>query len=146
MTMKKPTLLLAAAMLALFSGCSPGEHKDGHHNEEGEHVGTPALVQLDNGKKWLANIETTQGMQSMAQMVDTALSNPDATAVSIKENLLSGFTEILDKCTMTGEPHEQLHHYLVPLKEDIERLDEGNKEEVLADIKAYLDTYKNYFE
>jgi hypothetical protein len=43
---------------------------------------------------------------------------------------------------MKGEAHNQLHHYLVPLKQEIDNLSEGNIESVYV----YLKTYSDYFE
>ena len=48
---------------------------------------------------------------------------------------------------MKGEAHEQLHQYLVPLKNRLDVLKTGAKrEETLLDIRAYLETFDNYFE
>ncbi|GAB1446914.1 MAG: hypothetical protein KF860_14635 [Cyclobacteriaceae bacterium] len=149
--MKKSTLYYTASLVALlffFTSCSTEKHKDNQNQGEEVHDthGAPGGVQLDNGNKWMANIETTQGIQNMAQMVDVALADPASSAAPLKENLLLEFTDILNKCTMTGESHEQLHNYLLPLKDQIENLDETDKNAALGEIKSYLSTYKNYFE
>lgn len=145
--MKRLTILSAATLLFFITSCSTEKHKDEQNHNEEVHAthDAPASVQLDNGNKWMANIETTEGIQSMTQMVDAALADP-ASASPLKENLLLEFTDILNKCTMTGESHEQLHNYLLPLKDQIENLDGSDKKEVLEEIKSYLSTYKNYFD
>ncbi len=146
--MKRLTILSAATLLFFTISCSTEKHKDEQNQGEEIHAthDAPASVQLDNGNKWMANIETTQGIQSMTQMVDAGLADPASSVAPLKENLLLEFTDILNKCTMTGESHEQLHNYLLPLKDQIENLDGSDKKEVLEEIKSYLSTYKNYFE
>jgi hypothetical protein len=47
---------------------------------------------------------------------------------------------------MTGEAHEQLHNYLIPLKTKIDGLSEGVTVEKTEDFKTYLEEYFNYFQ
>ncbi|HRK55231.1 MAG TPA: hypothetical protein PK185_15050 [Cyclobacteriaceae bacterium] len=144
----KKTAFLSITLLFLIAGCSTEKHKDEHDQSEEAHAShdAPNLVQLDNGNKWMANIETTEGIQNMMQLIDVAQSDTNSSVESLKENLLLEFTDILNKCTMEGESHDQLHNYLLPLKEQIESLSDGAKKEDLEEIKSYLSTYKNYFE
>ena len=63
------------------------------------------------------------------------------------DSLQQELKTIFDKCTMKGEAHEQLHQYLVPLKNRLDILKTGAKrEETLLDIRDYLETFDNYFE
>lgn len=142
--MKKLSILLSATLLIFSYSCSTEKHS------KNENQGTKALalydahapVQWDNGSKWTANIETTQGIQNMTQLIDNSFANPTA---NLKESLLTEFTAILNKCTMKGESHEQLHNYLLPLKSDIENLTDPPAREELKSIQLYLATYYNYF-
>jgi len=59
---------------------------------------------------------------------------------------MAEFTGIFQKCTMKGESHNQLHNFLLPLKEMLEKLEEHSEKQDLEEIKSYLHTYKNYFE
>ncbi|MFZ1806270.1 MAG: hypothetical protein WAU36_03555 [Cyclobacteriaceae bacterium] len=144
--MKKITVL-SITLLFFSMSCSTEKQKDEHNQSEEVQANHDALdlVQLDNGNKWMANIETTQGIENMTQMIEAAQSNPSSSVVSLQENLLLEFTDVLNKCTMKGESHEQLHNYLLPLKADIEKLSETPSEEALNNIISYLDTYHNYF-
>jgi hypothetical protein len=138
--MKTISTIIISALLLFTYSCSTEKNKGEHSEHDGAQTNDEVLaVQLDNGNKWVANIETTQGIQKMIQLINT---NP----TSLKENLLSEFTDVLKKCTMKGESHEQLHHYLLPLKADIEKLSEAPSKEELEAIKSYLETYNNYFE
>ena len=46
---------------------------------------------------------------------------------------------------MTGEAHEQLHNYLIPIHQRLSGFDASDATQ-LADMKSYLGTYGNYFE
>ena len=124
------------------------KHKDEHTQSEktSANHGTPDLVQLDNGNKWIANMETTEGIENMRKMIEAEQAAPVSSVAALKENLLLQFTDILNQCTMKGKSHEQLHNYLLPLRAQIDNLDEGNQKEELEKIKLYLSTYVKYFE
>lgn len=124
------------------------KHKDEHTQSEktSANHGTPDLVQLDNGNKWIANMETTEGIENMRKMIEAEQAAPVSSVAALKENLLLQFTDILNQCTMKGKSHEQLHNYLLPLRAQIDNLDEGNQKEELEKIKLYLSTYAKYFE
>ena len=143
----KNLTILSITLLFFITSCSTEKHKDEQMQSE-EALANPSasdLVQLDNGNKWIANIETTEGIERMAQMIDAAKSEHVSSAASLKEDLLLEFTDILNKCTMKGESHEQLHNYLLSLKTDIEKLPKTPSEDALNNISSYLDTYHNYF-
>ncbi|MEZ4945050.1 MAG: hypothetical protein R2804_05955 [Cyclobacteriaceae bacterium] len=144
--MKKITIL-SITLLFFITSCSTEKHKDEHTQSEetSANHSAPDLVQLDNGNMWMANIETTEGIENMRKMIEAAQSDPVSSVASLKENLLLEFTDILNQCTMKGESHEQLHNYLLPLKADIEKLSETSTPEELENIQSYLAKYDTYF-
>ena len=84
------------------------------------------------------------GIKNMQQLLDSypkENSNPDELIAGLKAE----FGMIFKKCTMTGEAHEQLHNYLIPLKTKIESLSEPISDENTNDLKMYLEDYFNYF-
>lgn len=137
--------VLIIAGLALIAACQPNgegakekttQHK---HKHEHEHSGD-SHVKLDNGKRWVANAETTEGIKNMMNFIYDFEAEVQ-TYEQLQEDLQNEFRMIFKKCTMTGEAHDQLHNYLIPLKEKIEKVSEEN----LSEIQDYLNTYKNYF-
>ncbi|HCM75648.1 MAG TPA: hypothetical protein DIS90_04665 [Cytophagales bacterium] len=140
--MKPLAYTLLAATLTLFNGCA--NQKPEQHEDQEEHVAS-AVVQLNNGNKWEANIETTQGIETLKQMVEVELAMSAPESITLKSKMLEEFTNILNRCTMKGEAHEQLHNYLLPLKADIEGLSEPATEAELTKIKNYLNTYYQFF-
>lgn len=152
--MKQILITIFISVLLIGFGCSQKEklseqhHRDEQANaEQAEEHAEPefALVQLDNGKKWIANTETTDGIQNMFALLEAQSANPTSDSKVLKEKMMSEFTGIFQKCTMKGESHEQLHNFLFPLKGKLDKL-EGYEAQDLEEIKSYLKTYKNYFE
>jgi hypothetical protein len=141
----------------LFPACknlSGGEqintehHREGQKTEEAEHGG-PGSLQLNNGAKWQANPETSAGIAQMKMHVKELSANPtEADYDALKRKLVAELNLVFQKCTMTGESHNQLHHYLLPLKELIDDLDEGSVDKsakVLEQIRNTLNNYDYYF-
>lgn len=146
----KTTSILSVFLVALLAGsCGtsdatheghvPGAAEMGH-----EHEGHAVPVQLDNGQPWAANVETTDGVNSMMALVEGYDPvNGDGTV--LKKELIAEFNEIFAKCTMTGAAHEQLHNYLAPVHGMLDKLGTKPTAAELSELNAYLGTYGNYF-
>lgn len=138
---------LALTIILMGAACSPVEapHRHAHEEEAPGHAGEEGVaVQLDHGRTWEANEETTQGMEAMASIAagyDPAIGD----GVVLKEELAAEFQEIFAKCTMTGEAHRQLHNYLLPLKKMLDGLGDEPTDGQMDTLRRYLDTYGNYF-
>ena len=107
-------------------------------------------LHLNNGEKWVANPETTQGINRMLEIV--AAQN-DAQNFSLYEEMGKSLNlemkTIFNQCTMKGEAHDQLHLYLIPLVKQFRALENAeNKEDAASKIgviTAHLNNYKTYF-
>lgn len=157
--MKRFKFLLPVALLAFVACNSQNEEKEVNHENhqkaemKGEQKGnkdeyeeTAGKVQLDNGKKWKANTETITGISNMSSLVQNGIAGK-MEAVKLYDSLQVEFKTIFDKCTMTGESHNQLHNFLIPIKGQLEKLKTGNTDaEVLKEMQEYLLNFKNYFE
>jgi hypothetical protein len=143
-------LLLSAFVLPVLVGCGDTEHKahspDHAVNEsvlDAGNWGLPA-VQLKRGNPWKANAATTEGISSMAALLeafDPKQDNPD----TLKSGLEREFHLIFERCTMTGEAHDQLHNYLIPMHQHMADIDLSIVEDRKA-FQDYLKLYPNYFE
>ncbi|MBK9761969.1 MAG: hypothetical protein IPO87_01085 [Flavobacteriales bacterium] len=119
------------------------DHADGDQENLESKSEIPKVV-LDYGKRWIANKETTDGIANMSGMIDKYdRTNGDPKA--LKAGLEEEFALIFERCTMTGESHNQLHNYLLPIHQEMSDIDFSKSEE-LDELKAYLGTYKNYLE
>lgn len=117
----------------------------------GHHHGTAEPVQLDNGKRWQANPETTSGiaeMQAILARYEGRGADADARQ-ALREELEAAFQNIFKQCTMKGEAHNQLHNYLLPMKplfEKIDGADAAESEAAIRELKGHLVEYATYFE
>lgn len=122
-----------------------GHHEEEHHHHEGHGISEVA-VELNNGERWEANPETNEGINNMLTLVAQAEKTSSIDFKALQKNLRGEFNTILQKCTMKGESHNQLHNYLHPLKEKIDGLDQANDgSHAIHDLEQYLKNYKNYF-
>ena len=105
-------------------------------------------IKLDKGKKWIANPETTQGIRNMISNVNAFTSGTASKDYTVlKQKLETEFNLILQRCTMKGEAHNQLHNYLMPLNDLIRQLqDKNHAQESLTALKTYLNKYFDYFQ
>ncbi|HJW30594.1 MAG TPA: hypothetical protein VJ508_15280, partial [Saprospiraceae bacterium] len=126
--MKKTCFYLCfLTFLCFFTACkqttgtaeqTTAETTEGKEEAESEHAASP--VQLNNGSKWTANPETTSGINNMIQLVNAFPGSPSpADYATLREKLIGELNLILQRCTMTGEAHTQLHNYIIPLKDKI---------------------------
>lgn len=115
---------------------------------EKEHAGDEVL-QLNNGNLWVANLETTEGIDNMKLLIKSFSERDNMEAyATIKQNLEKEFGTIIAKCTMTGEAHNQLHKYLIPMKDlfdGLEASDLDTRKASLNNINTHLEDYKKYF-
>ena len=133
--MKQFKLLLPVVLL-VFVACNNQESKkeenhDDHQKSEmnneqidnkENHEETAGKVRLDNGKKWKANPETITGINNMSTLVQNGI-------------------------TGKVESHNQLHNYLLPVKEQLDKLKAGSSDiNTLEEMQEYLVTFKIYFE
>ncbi len=106
-------------------------------------------IQLDSGAKWLANIETTKGVQKMKDLLKARLTNTLTDYHNLALELTQAKNHIIKECTMKGPPHDNLHVWLLPLMEKIDALTVTVNIEEAAKIKDSIVenvyTYDIYF-
>lgn len=147
--MKVRSIFILSSILFLFScGTEQPNGTDDATKAETEYI-IPNL-ELDNGALWQANVETTDGVFAMIELMDPF---SDKEAVSAYNELAGSlndeFNNIFKNCTMVGESHNQLHNYLLPLKEIIEGLRSSELnicKASFADLEQHLGQYFEFFE
>lgn len=150
--MKKTSLLIAITVTTLiFISCKenkkqqtiePVQTEEETHESEG-------VLGLNNGNLWMANTETTEGIQNMSQLVTNFTDTENMEAFpELKSKLEAEFGAIISKCTMTGEAHDQLHNYLLPMKplfKDLASEDLATRKSGLEKLTKHLSEYSAYF-
>ena len=102
-------------------------------------------ITLTNNKPWTANIETTQGIANMLTLVQ----NFSSDYALLHSSLGNEFQTLFLKCSMTGEAHNQLHNYLIPMVaffEDIAKDDEVVSALAVEKLELHLRAYSLFFE
>ena len=144
-------------VFALVLGCSPKAEVEApvaeqkvettvFKNVEGE-------LQLNNGEKWEANPETTEGIQNMVEQiqgfrglnVQEDLASYNLLARGVKNTL----DEIFNKCTMKGAAHDELHDFLLPILGMNKKLagdDLETAKQALDKLESHLNSYQDFFE
>lgn len=156
--MKRVFYLLPVAFVLLIACNNSTHNNDDHANQQKTEMNKEAVesnhqqeeglnkIMLDSGKKWKANPETITGIANMEALVQKAISGK-LPLTTLYAPLQLEFKTIFEKCTMKGESHNQLHNFLIPLKEHLDKFKEGNiNTESLKEMQDYLSTFKNYFE
>lgn len=136
---------------------SDPEHEHGQHDhqhEESEHMNEAEAAEdqklsLNNGERWQANAQTTAGIANMVLLVASFDKESDADSYQhLQGELMEEFDKIIEECTMTGEAHSQLHHYIFPMKSMFEGLtSEGPEKRLqsLEKLEKHLELYPQYF-
>ena len=118
---------------------------------KGEKKIDKAELSLNDGAKWQANIETTEGIDKMTALLRKGKNETDITVLNkIGEDVFSELKIIFSKCTMKGEEHEMLHQFLQPNIVNINSLKEvtnvDNAQNIVMLLERNFNSYHNFFE
>lgn len=156
--MKKIILAFLTIGVIVIPSCKNTAEKKEEGTQETTEVATTSgasqqedviPVELNNGQKWEANIETTREIALMQELLGEFPSSPtEEDYRELHKKLITGFQSILQKCTMKGDAHTQLHNYLMPYKKLIDTFGTGSLEEcnkIFPGMQGYLMKYSQYF-
>tara|TARA_R110000850_G_scaffold30630_2_gene84214 strand:- start:66358 stop:66810 length:453 start_codon:yes stop_codon:yes gene_type:complete len=117
------------------------ETEEIHHSDD-------SVLKLNDGAKWQANPETTEGVRAMQMHLEEFKRTGQNDYRVLKQKLEQEFQYIFEKCTMKGESHDQLHNFLYPMKEMFAGLekDEETARKSLILLEQHLPVYFQYFE
>lgn len=120
------------------------------NSEKETHLLPEAMgIQLNNNQPWEANIETTQGIIAMQNAMNAFTEKEEISGYkNLKTQLEKEFATLVAKCTMTGEAHDQLHAFLMPMKEYFNKLDASDVKEAkegFTKLENHLSYYTTYF-
>lgn len=108
----------------------------------------PLNLKDNDGSKWLANDETTEGVRAMQHHIAVFKEKGSTDYKELKFQLETEFGYVFEKCTMKGESHNQLHNFLYPMKTLFEDLGKDTKtaQKAMNDLEGHLPVYFQYFE
>ncbi len=161
--MKKTTLIIVA--LSLLMGCKETIKKNSTEVktkvETIESVNHSTMshepnetwvneIMLNNGLKWSANTETTDGVREMLTLIkdNKTTTTDDYNHLAVALNNVKN--TVVKECSMEGASHDNLHVWLHPLIDKIallqkvENPEEGSQ--LISSIQEHLEAYYDYFE
>ncbi len=107
-------------------------------------------LKLNVNKKWIANVETHKGVSKMDSILSSFKSNSKKDYKVLGDLLSKQTSYIIQNCSMTGEPHDQLHVVLIPMLDEISILREENNEVKaelsITNLEALIKAYFKFFE
>ena len=117
------------------------ESHEGHsHAEE-------AVLELNDGEKWIANEATHIGMAAMQDILIIHTDAVEKNYTDLGKKLTVQTTSIINQCDMTGADHDMLHKVLHPILETIERIKTAEDMQIGAEEVTKLDgLLTSYFE
>ena len=108
-----------------------------------------AEIKLDGTDKWTANDETTEGVNNMLDILENLNTTPDLDYTALGKDLKGEINIVIQKCSMKGPSHDNLHVFLMPLIDKVDALQEPKSIEenkaLVESIFYHLKGYERYF-
>ncbi|MGB5665743.1 MAG: hypothetical protein WBM53_02755 [Maribacter sp.] len=155
----KNSVIILLLIATVMSSCNNTEKQEEHEStkevvlaQEADILSTAWMddIKLNDGSKWKANIETTEGVVKMQGLLNTqsTVTIEDYHELASKLNEVKNW--LVKECTMKGPSHDNLHIWLYPLIEKIVALSEANTlaeaSEIKQSIVDNINSYTNYFQ
>ena len=122
-----------------------------HHQSETSASKTEIVMSLNNGNKWKSDEPTYTSMRLMEITLNNFIENNSDPGEAKYQELgttLSGITqEIINKCSMKGEAHEELHNVLVPMLSNVGNIKNATDKAIgKSNVEALNDGLILFFE
>ncbi|MBD0778392.1 hypothetical protein HPE56_11360 [Maribacter sp. ANRC-HE7] len=159
----KRIIIISIALLMGLIGCQetkkeqPGttekisetnHQADSKMSQEPDNAWISEIV-LDNGVKWKANKETTDGVVLMLSYINERQPTTSNEYRALGDRLNTVKNTVVKECTMDGASHDNLHIWLHPLIKKIAMLQKTQNQEegalLLLNLKTHLEGYYDYF-
>ncbi|MBZ0135529.1 MAG: hypothetical protein K8I27_04030 [Planctomycetes bacterium] len=146
----KATVAIFAAltmMTVVFAGCNGDNASPAANSLEHRHEAAPGeTLKLNDGSKWQADTNTREAVNRMQQTVREHTGD----SMALGKVLQKQTSELVRKCTMTGEPHNQLHIWLNRYMPAVDHLaaetDDARSGMAREQVTHLLHEYDQFFE
>ena len=138
-------------LIFMISCKSETKKLDSNHDSSNEAISIidTLSIKLNVDEKWIANLETEEGVLKMDSIISAFKSGNQTTYKTLGNNLSKQTSYIIKHCSMKGEPHDQLHVVLVPMLDEIsilkEEEDEQKAKAALHNLEQLIDAYFKFF-
>lgn len=117
-------------------------------NKEHDHVSFEE-IELDNGNKWKVDDAMLVHIKNMEKDVIAFNKGKQKEYVKLAENLQKNIGLLTSNCTMKGKAHDELHKWLLPYIEMVDKLskskNEVDSEKIFNDINDSFIEFNKYF-
>lgn len=107
-------------------------------------------INLNNGEKWQVNAEMKPHIKKGNELLTGFMAAKNKDYKNLAENLKTQNNRLIKSCTMKGESHDELHKWLHPHIELIEKLSKAeNNEEaeaIIFKLQKSFENYEHYFQ
>lgn len=107
-------------------------------------------INLNNGEKWIVNSEMKPHIEKGNELLSDFISKKDEDYKKLAKNLKAQNNYLIKSCTMKGESHDELHKWLHPHMELIEKLSNADNiekaEDIISELNKSFETYQNHFQ
>lgn len=142
--MKKLVAIIVIISLTLTSCADKKKESNSILNNDWEKE-----IALDNGAKWEANIETTNGVSDMLLLVNGNKETSLEAYLTLAKKLSERSNLLIKECSMKGPSHDNLHVFLLPLIQKINLLlkttSATEATQIVSSISENLNAYSTYF-
>ncbi len=105
---------------------------------------------LNQGQKWQINKEMLPFIQAQENRLNAYINSKDSNYIALANSLNITNQKLIKSCTMTGESHEQLHHWLHPHIQLIDQLQKTEylqaSDSIIKQIQSSFNLYHQYFQ
>ncbi len=147
------TLALSGIMLW---GCGnsanqkSNEHSEITHQDEHQYDDENETLKLNGGEKWVVNEEMKPYILEEEEIIHHYIASQSQDFHTLAAQLQEKNSGLINSCTMKGESHDELHKWLHPHMELIEKLSNADSfkkaEEIISELVKSFETFKNYFQ
>jgi hypothetical protein len=140
-------IIVTAIVLFLFS-CntkSKEEKTTEIKMEEHQHSDSEA-IQLNEGKKWKVDDNMMLHIRNMEKDVMNFNSENNKNYPLLANKLKSNIDLLTSNCTMKGEAHDELHKWLVPYIELVDKFSKEKSKNQFIEIQESFKTFNQYFQ
>lgn len=148
----KTIILVLIGSALLVASCSTNEGNEIQSNDiressmnvENDHV---EKLQLNQGEKWKVNEEMMPFIKTSEELI---INFSGSDYKNLATELKAQNKSLISSCTMTGEPHDELHKWLHPHLDLVKALESAESEEeansIITDLNNSFILFNTYFQ
>jgi hypothetical protein len=152
--MKKTTIILSFALEAILLSCNNNTISEKEVQTETatheKHEESSEAIELNNGEKWKVNEEMKPYVTKGSELVNTFIQNKETDYKKLANQIKSENNQLIRSCTMDGKSHDELHKWLHPHLELVDKLEKTNDakeaDELIHQLQKSYQDYQNYFQ